>query len=92
MRKTDITLTENAREKIRELEMQGLYPRLILTKSGCCSYTFDIYPDKLRGSDELTDVEDVHFIVTPQVREFAPTLRVDYGRRGILKNFIVKAK
>ena len=92
MRETSITLTENARSKIRELEQTGLYPRLILTKSGCCSYTFDIYPDKLRGSDELTDVDDVHIIITQPVREFAPSLKIDYGRKGILRNFIVKAK
>jgi Fe-S cluster assembly iron-binding protein IscA len=85
-----ITITDPARAEIRRLAEEGLYPRLVLAKAGCCSYRFLIYPDKAKGADTLTRIDDLTFIIDPQVQEFSDRLTVDYGRVGIRRDFSVK--
>lgn len=44
-----ITLTDAAKEEFRRLAAEGLYPRLVLSKAGCCGYRFILYADNRVG-------------------------------------------
>lgn len=91
MSKVKIRITDKAKEKIREIEESGMYLRMTVIKSGCCSYTFDMYPDKLRGDDELVHVDGVPLIIAPSAKPFINDIDINYGRSGAFKKFIVKA-
>ena len=90
MSEVKIRISDKAKEKIREIEESGMHLRMTVIKSGCCSYTFDMYPDKLRGDDELIHVEGLPLIIAPSAKPFIRDIDLNYGRDGAFKKFIVK--
>jgi len=88
MKDAKITISDSAKEKIKEIEESGLYLKVDMGKSGCCSYSFEMYPDKLRGDDELFVVDGHELIFTKEAQLFAKKLDIDYGRKGLFNGFI----
>ncbi len=76
-------ITDEAREVMKEIEEQGCYARLSLSKSGCCSYKVDVYPDKALGKDTITEVNGVHMIIDPKVEPFIGSIKINFGKYGI---------
>ncbi|MBQ1470768.1 MAG: hypothetical protein IIZ34_00195 [Eubacterium sp.] len=87
-----ITLTDAAKDEFRRLAAKGLYPRLVLSKAGCCGYRFLLYADKQKSADTLEHVDGFAIIIDPQVREFRDHLVIDYGRNGLFRDFTVKVR
>lgn len=91
MNEVTIRISDSAREKIHQIEESGMHLKVTIAKSGCCSYAFDMYPDKLRGDDELVNVDGIPLIITPEAKPFIKELDIDYRRSGALKKFVGKA-
>jgi|GEM_PF-2307703 len=92
MGKVSISISDAAKEKIREIEDTGMHLRVGISKSGCCSYAFDMYPDKLRGDDELIEIDGVPLIITKEAEPFINKMDIDYRRNGVMKRFVGKAQ
>ena len=92
MKDAKITISDSAKEKIKEIEESGLYLKVDMGKSGCCSYSFEMYPDKLRGDDELIEIDGVPLIITKEAEPFINKMDIDYRRNGVMKRFVGKAQ
>lgn len=86
----DIKITQAAKAEIEKLNDDRLM-RIDLVRSGCCSYSFLLYEDVCRPGDSVAVGDGIKFIITDQVRVLLDhnPVTIDYGRRGILKDFKV---
>lgn len=91
MERVSISISDAAKEKIREIEDSGMHLRVTISKSGCCSYAFDMYPDKLRGDDQLVEIDGMPLIITREAEPFINKMDIDYKRSGVMKRFVGKA-
>jgi Uncharacterized conserved protein len=85
----DIRLTQAARDQLSKPISDGRFLKIALDKSGCCSYTFNLYEDLMRPGDEIIDVEGFKLLIVPKVREIMQNVELDYGRRGVRKGYFI---
>ena len=86
-----ILLTPTAKEEMQKIAESGLYYKLDLDRDGCCSYYFKFAPAKKLESDVICQAEGFIVPVSAKVAMAARSLKIDYKRRGLSKNFTITA-
>jgi len=85
---TNIKVTESAKSQLDLIKGENRYLRILLVKSGCCSYAFEFYEDERRAGDELLEADGYQFLITDREKEMLGVLKaIDYGRHGLFKTF-----
>lgn len=86
----DIRITREAKAQLEKIQSEGKYLRIMLGRSGCCGYTFELFPDMKRKDDTLLEIDGYGFLVTAQEELLMQSVKeIDYGRKGVFKNFKV---
>lgn len=84
----NIELTQAAKDQLDKIQGDDNYLRIVLSKSGCCSFTLNFYVDKQKSKDELMEVDGYQFLITDYEKPVLKSLTaIDYGRKGLFKDF-----
>lgn len=84
----NVELTQAAKDEMDKIQGEDNYLRIVLSKSGCCSYSLEFYVDGQKRDDELIEIDGYKFLVTEREKLLLESVKViDYGRKGIFKDF-----
>lgn len=86
-----IKITESARDEIKRIPSDR-FLKITIDKTGCCSYSFEVYEDFKRKDDVIIETEDgTKIIATQRALDFLQTGgTIDYGRKGLRKGYWFK--
>ncbi len=90
MSEININFTPSAIEKLEKLKANNLYLKIIVKKTDFSNYKYDLFPDKIRATDDTMEFDGITVIVDSLAKKFGQELQVDYGRRKLFKEFMIK--
>ena len=83
-----IELTQAAKDQLDKMLSDDRYMRIALNKTGCCNFTLDFYVDRMSSKDELIAVDGYGFLISELEKPILDSVvKIDYGRKGIFKDF-----
>ena len=84
----NVRLTDAAKRELERIEEDGRYLRIALSRSGCCSYTFEFYPDCRKKDDLILETDGHKILFTEREKLLLESVKeIDYGRKGIFRSF-----
>lgn len=90
MAEIKINFTDSALKKINELKKKNLHLKIIVKKTDFTNYRYDIFPDKIRAIDDVIEFDHIPVMIDPLAKKLGQELEVDYGRKKLLKDFIIR--
>lgn len=87
MMKHEIRLTDAAKEAAKKLEEEEMAIRFCVTRSGCCSMSVVLYPDRERVNDKVIEVDGVRILSKDEYPDLQWNGTIDYKDRGLHKGF-----
>ncbi|MEG2323351.1 MAG: iron-sulfur cluster biosynthesis family protein [Anaerovoracaceae bacterium] len=85
-----ITLTPAAKDELKKSTNQGLYMKIDIIRSGCCSYAFTCTASIGTVTDETIWIDEIPLAVSPRASEFLKKAVIDYKRKGLRKELQVQ--
>lgn len=83
----DIRITKTAHAELKKLYDKGLYMKIGLRKSGCCSYAFTIVPAPHSADDKIYEVDGLEIAMEEEASRLLKNYTIDYKRRGLKTDF-----
>lgn len=84
----NIEITQAAREQLDKIQEPDRYLRILLSKTGCCSFSFNFFVDQKKRTDEILEAGGYKFLITEREKVLLENaVALDYGRKGIFKEF-----
>ncbi|MEG0919211.1 MAG: iron-sulfur cluster biosynthesis family protein [Anaerovoracaceae bacterium] len=82
----EITITDRAKEYLKEQIKSGGYMKVDLRKAGCCSYEFNIRATRPSSEDKVYDIDGVEIAVGLDAQKYLKKFKIDYRRKGFRKD------
>lgn len=81
-------MTQAAKDELDKLQGEGRYLRIALSRSGCCSLSLKFFVDQQQPHDHLIETDGYGLLVTDQEKPILNSIaQIDYGRKGVFKDF-----